>query len=159
MAWGSEVQSEVDKSQLLEIWCEANEALKDAKEKESELRLKVVNAFFPIHTNEGTTMEDLGDGWKLKAVFKMTRTLADKEKVDEALTKIEKIAMEGQSIAAMLINWKPSLDKKTYDKLSTFAVGQDCKRIIDTVLTIKPASTSLELVAPKGKRTDANNSK
>ena len=110
MAWGSEVQPEVDKSQLLENWCEANEALKDAKEKESELRLKVVNAFFPIHTNEGTTTEDLGDGWKLKAVFKMTRTLANKEKVDEALTKIEKIAMEGQSIAAMLINWKPSLD-------------------------------------------------
>jgi len=136
------------KESVLAAWEAANKALAKAKEAEIELRNKVIEAWYPAHKEEGTENIELAAGYKLKAVFKVNRTLADRDKVDAALTKIEKLGgVEGKIIAERLIQWKPSLNKKEYDILT-----DKYRKVIDEVLTIKPGAPSLEIVEPKSKK-------
>ena len=118
------------------------------KAKELELRKEVLKLTFNYESDdrEGTENIELGEGWKLKAVFKLTRKLGDKEEVDKALTKIEKSGPEGALVAERLVNWEPKLNKKEYDILPP-----KFKKLFDEVLTIKPGLPSVSLVPPKGK--------
>jgi hypothetical protein len=135
------------KDALLLQWEAAASALAKAKETEMNLRSQVVEAFYPAHKDEGTENVELGNGFKLKAVFKMSRRLAAIDAVNDALNKIEATGPEGKFIAERIVRWKPELDKKEYDQL-----GPQCKSIIDTVLTISPATPALEIVEPKAKK-------
>jgi hypothetical protein len=135
------------KNALLLKWEEAGKALAQAKETEMNLRASVIEAFYPTHKASGTENVELGNGFKLKAVFKQNYRLAAIEQVNEVLEKIEKINSEGKFVAERIVRWKPELDKKEYDNL-----GPTFKTIIDTVLIVSPATPALEIVEPKTKK-------
>ncbi len=132
---------------ILAKWEAAEKALARAKEAELALRNQVVEAFYPSHKDEGTENVLLGNGYKLKAVFKMNRRLAGVDDVNTALEKIEALGPEGRFIAERIVRWKPELSKTEYDKADL-----KYQKIINTVLTISPATPALEIVEPKAKK-------
>jgi hypothetical protein len=149
MAWGTAVQEApaIDKNALIQEWNETKRQLDRTKEKERELRDKVILACFPNHKEKGTENLPLGNKWKLKAVFKTTFGFINSNKnneVEDMLQKLEKTGVEGQVIAERLIRFKPELDVKEYEKLSA-----NHKKIVDSILVTRPATPTLELVEPK----------
>ena len=143
-----------NRDKLILQWQESQRVLAEAKNAEAELRKQVLSfnfSFNPDALREGTENLELGNGYKLKAVFKASRgfvtgpTQADL--VEKALSKIEKFGEEGKFIAECLVKWKPELSKTEYDKLEP-----KFRKIIDEVVVTKPASPSLELVTPKDKK-------
>ena len=131
-------------------WEAAVKALAAAKDAEAALRKEVLAeafAFGPEALREGTENFELGNGYKLKAVFKISRNLNNEnEAVDKVLSKIEKTGPEGAFIAERLVKWKPELSVSEYKKLP-----EKFKKLFDEVVTSKEAMPSLELVAPKSK--------
>lgn len=131
-------------------WEAAVNALAAAKDAEAALRKEVLAeafAFDPEALREGTENFELGNGYKLKAVFKISRNLNNEnEAVDKVLSKIEKTGPEGAFIAERLVKWKPELSVSEYKKLP-----EKFKKLFDEVVTSKEAMPSLELVAPKSK--------
>jgi hypothetical protein len=131
-------------------WEQAVKALAAAKDAEAALRKEVLAeafAFDPEALREGTENFELGNGYKLKAVFKISRTMNNADDaVDKVLTKIEKTGPEGQFIAERLVKWKPELSVSEYKKLP-----EKFKKLIDEVVVSKEAMPTLELVAPKSK--------
>ena len=131
-------------------WEAAVKALAAAKDAEAALRKEVLTeafAFDPEALREGTENFELGNGYKLKAVFKISRNLNNEnEAVDKVLSKIEKTGPEGAFIAERLVKWKPELSVSEYKKLP-----EKFKKLFDEVVTSKEAMPSLELVAPKSK--------
>ena len=131
-------------------WEAAVKALAAAKDAEAALRKEVLAeafAFDPEALREGTENFELGNGYKLKAVFKISRNLNNEnEAVDKVLSKIEKTGPEGVFIAERLVKWKPELSVTEYKKLP-----EKFKKLFDEVVTSKEAIPSLELVAPKSK--------
>lgn len=131
-------------------WQESVKALAAAKDAEAALRKEVLAdcyGFNPEALREGTENVELGNGYKLKAVFKISYSLNNAEDgVDKALSKLEKAGPEGQFIAERLVRWKPELSVSEYKKLDA-----KYKKVIDEVLVTKEATPSLELVAPKSK--------
>lgn len=130
-------------------WRDATEALAAAKAQEAELRKQVLSQVFAFDSEElreGTENAELGGGWKLKATFKISRILNNKDEgVDKALSKLEKTGAEGEFIAGRLVRWKPELSVSEYKKLP-----EKYKKLFDEVVVSKEATPSLELVAPKG---------
>ena len=131
-------------------WEQAVKTLAAAKDAEAALRKEVLAeafAFDPEALREGTENFELGNGYKLKAVFKISRNLNNEnEAVDKVLSKIEKTGPEGAFIAERLVKWKPELSVSEYKKLP-----EKLKKLFDEVVTSKEAIPSLELVAPKSK--------
>lgn len=131
-------------------WEAAVKALAAAKDAEAALRKEVLAeafAFDPEALREGTENFELGNGYKLKAVFKISRNLNNEnEAVDKVLSKIEKTDPEGAFIAERLVKWKPELSVSEYKKLP-----EKFKKMFDEVVTSKEAVPSLELVSPKSK--------
>lgn len=131
-------------------WEAAVKLLAAAKDAEAALRKEVLAeafAFDPEALREGTENFELGNGYKLKAVFKISRNLNNEnEAVDKVLSKIEKTGPEGAFIAERLVKWKPELSVTEYKKLP-----EKFKKLFDEVVTSKEAMPSLELVAPKSK--------
>ena len=131
-------------------WEQAVKALAAAKDAEAALRKEVLAeafAFDPEALREGTENFELGNGYKLKAVFKISRNLNNEnEAVDKVLAKIEKTGPEGVFIAERLVKWKPELSLTEYKKLP-----EKFKKLFDEVVISKEATPTLELVAPKSK--------
>ena len=131
-------------------WEAAVKALAAAKDAEAALRKEVLAeafAFDPEALREGTENFELGNGYKLKAVFKISRNLNNEnEAVDKVLSKIEKTGPEGAFIAERLVKWKPELSVTEYKNLP-----DKFRKLIDEVVTSKEATPALELVAPKSK--------
>ena len=131
-------------------WEAAVKALAAAKDAEAALRKEVLAeafAFDPEALREGTENFELGNGYKLKAVFKISRNLNNEnEAVDKVLSKIEKTGPEGAFIAERLVKWKPELSVTEYKNLP-----DKFRKLIDEVVTSKEATLALELVAPKSK--------
>ena len=131
-------------------WEAAVKALAAAKDAEAALRKEVLAeafAFDPEALREGTETFEIGNGYKLKAVFKISRNLNNEnEAVDKVLSKIEKTGPEGVFIAERLVKWTPDLSLTEYKKLP-----EKFKKLFDEVVTSKEAIPSLELVAPKSK--------
>lgn len=131
-------------------WEQAVKALGVAKDTEAALRKEVLGEVFAFDLEtlrEGTENFELGNGYKLKAVFKISRNLNNAEDaVDKVLTKIEKTGAEGAFIAERLVNWKPELSVSEYKKLP-----EKFKKMIDEVVTSKESMPALELIAPKSK--------
>lgn len=131
-------------------WEQAVKALAAAKDAEAALRKEVLAeafAFDPEALREGTENFELGNGYKLKAVFKISRNLNNEnEAVDKVLSKIEKTGPEGAFIAERLVKWKPELSVSEYKKLP-----EKFKKLFDEVVTSKEAMPTLEIIAPKSK--------
>ena len=128
-------------------WTEAAKKLAEANEIELALRNEVIAINFAEHKESGTENVELGNGYKLKAVFKLNYRLNNTDDaVDKALSKLEKAGTEGAFIAERLVKWKPELSVTEYGKLDP-----KFKKIIDEVITTSPGTPSLELVEPKSK--------
>lgn len=137
-----------DPSVVINEWREAQIQLAAAKKRESELREEILTGAFGFDRETfrtGTENYPLNAGFKLKAVFKLNYKLDNTDdKVDKALSKIEKAGPEGAFIAGRLVNWKPELSTREYN-----ALEPKYQKIIDEVLTISVGTPSLELVEPK----------
>lgn len=136
---------------LLE-WRKAQETLEIVKSRELKLRLAVFEIKVPSPVN-GVNNVPLGEGWLLKATAKLNYTLdKDQTKIEAVLSEIEACGNEGKFLAERLISWNPSLAVSEYNKLDTESANhRKIKQLIDSVLTSKPGTPSLELKSPKDK--------
>lgn len=134
----------------IQAWIKASNELAVAKEAESKLRQEVLNecfSFDPEALREGTENCELGNGYKLKAAFKISRSLgSDVEAIEKLLQKIEKSGPEGEFIAERLVKWKAEISITEYKKLP-----EKVAKIVNELLVSKPATPSLEFVEPKAK--------
>lgn len=107
-------------------------------EQERKLRQELFGQFF-TDPKEGTNYISLENGWRLKGVYKLNRT------VDEgALPAIrDTLSVMGVSTDT-LVEWKPSLKLAVYKELKA-----DARNVFDEALTMRPASPVMELVPPK----------
>jgi hypothetical protein len=135
----------LSRDELIMKWEASRKALEAAKASELELRNAVKTVCFP-DALEGTSRIELGNGYELKCVAKLNYTLADNDKVEAALDRLEKTGNEGAFLAPRLVNWKPSLSLSEYRDLAP-----QYKAIIDDVLTVKPGTPTIDIVEPKGK--------
>jgi len=131
------------RDKLILAWKTAKEELAIAKVAESQLRKLVIESLFPAHKNEGTENHDLGNGYKIKAVFKQTYTLSADD-VSGCLEQMAELDEAGKIFAECLVKFKPELVISEYKKLP-----EPYKALIDLILTVTPASPSLELIEPK----------
>lgn len=131
---------------LLKSWDDAKNALAIAKESEMNLRQLVTTSFFPNPTL-GTQRVELPAGWALKYVHKINYSFDSKDALHEALTAIEATDNEGPFIAERLVKWTADLAVSEYKTLDV-----KYRRIIDRVLTSKPAAPSLEIEEPREKK-------
>lgn len=134
---------------LIMAWNNAKMQLEAAKKLEMELRSQVIESEFRNHKEKGTENVELGSGYKLKAVFKLSYSFLNSNKNDEvekALIKLEKLGAEGKFVAERIVRFKPELSVTEYEKLDT-----KYRKIIDEVIVTKSATPSLELVEPKVK--------
>lgn len=139
---GAKPVEAMSRDEAIMTWDEAKKTLDRAKAREMELRKAIVDGAFGMYDPEkiGTQNVELGNGWKLKAVVKETFTLSsDNDEVETMLDGLE----DWQ--ADRLVKWSPRLMKKEYDELDA-----EDRAKVDKVLTIKLASPTLELIAPKG---------
>ena len=125
-------------SQRLWEWNNLSDELDRVKAKEMAMRKELFGEIFTAPT-EGVNKFELPGGWKLNATYKLDR------KPDEALLHgtLTKLAERGVEVAD-LIKITPSLSVSAYKKLS-----EADRKLMDEALIIKPASPSMELIAPK----------
>lgn len=138
-----------NKDALLADWKRAKEALDVAKATETQLRGMVVEVFSqetdPMKS--GVENVEVGWGYKLKIDHKLNYKLDNADdcaKLNSVLNVIETSMTGGNIIADRLVKWKPELALSEYKLLSPAN-----KALIDAVLTVTPASKSVELIAPK----------
>lgn len=135
-------------------------------EREREARAKVTGTLFP-EARKGTQRYELGQGYKVKLVYGFTYTLGDKDLIDPATGNkvpvasqvegiedaIEELGNEGPFLVERLFRWKPELVEKEYLALDPEnPTHVKVKALIDSILTVKPASPQLELEEPKAKK-------
>jgi hypothetical protein len=127
---------------LIIEWLQASHNLEIAKEKEMELRIKIVPAVLREFRLEGFTKTlQLGKGYKLRATNTVNYKLEEVEKVVEVIDKIVEIGCA--HIAKDLFKWKPSLSETHYKQLP-----YEVKEIVDEILTIKPGAPQLKFLKP-----------
>lgn len=130
--------------QLLEEWrlaCAEVATTKPIVEREQALRKQVFASFFP-KPEEGTNTIELMAGWKLKGTHKLDR------KLDEAAFPAVAAQFKDLGLnAEVCIEYKIVLKTKEFKELTA-----EQRLVFEQCLTIKPASPSLELVAPKEKK-------
>lgn len=135
---------------LILEWREKQAQLSKLKDEEMALRKQVLGELFsfdPEVLREGTENFELGQGYKVKAVFKIDYKLNNEnDAVDKVLTKMEKAGAEGAVLAERLVKWEPKLSISEYKKLP-----DKFRKLIDEIVTTKEATPSVELVAPKSK--------
>ena len=143
--WGSPVTGAAAtvanaKLQRIADWQEAKAALETAKANELALRNELVELFSDIKDPDhaGTENVETPIG-QLKIVHKLSYTLGNADLVEKALDRIEASQEGGNVIAVRLVNWKPELSLSNYKLLDARQ-----KAMINEVLTIKPATKTLE---------------
>lgn len=129
---------------LVEAWNRAKENVsiiaKPLVEKEMVLRRAVAVAAF-ADPKEGTNKVDLPNNWQLKLTHPIDRRVLEAE-LD---INIEQLKAAGINVDEV-VRWKPELNTKAYRELT-----DEQRKLLDTVLNIKPGTPSLELVPPKTK--------
>ena len=122
-------------------WREIKNQVGELAGREMELRKELFAHAFSKPT-EGTNTKDLGAGWKLKGIYKISRTI---DETALAATR-EKLAAIGVSLDP-LVKFKPELVTSAYRPLSDAT-----RSIFDQCLIIKPGAPMLDLVPPAEKK-------
>lgn len=150
-------QLEAEKKQAyadMREWIIQADILAKAKEKEMDLRNKVVAYFFPAGLREGSQTADLPDGWKLTVEGKINRKVDETVKNAVQAELAEKFGVD----AGEYIRYKPELDTKAYRELqkavnsSSGEAQERAKMILKTfeqLLIITDGSPQVELKEPK----------
>lgn len=124
----------------LTLWQQTKAQAEQLTATERRLREELFSVAFPAPT-EGTNNIDLPEGWKLKGVLKINRTL------DEAALPAVMEAVRGMNFNPdPLVKYKPELALRDYK-----ALPENVRHVFDAALTIKPGLPTIELVAPKVK--------
>lgn len=124
-------------------WFQSKKDLDKAKASEMELR-KVVSTFFQIgETEEGSETIDLGEGYKVKKTQKLNYSCDPIERIEEACGLIDFCKYPQ---AAGIFKFKPELSITTY-----LGLPDEIKAIIDSVITVKSATPTIEIIVPKVK--------
>ena len=135
-----------ERDTLIQNWLDAKATAASAVEIERKLRQAVMLSFYPDEQPEkGTFNQELGNGYKLKFGFKQNLTL-NAAFVNDVLSEIERTGEDGKFVAERLVKFKPELSLTEYNQLSA-----DHRRLIDRIVTTKPASPTIEFVEPKAK--------
>lgn len=167
MAWPTEAASQMtieERNNLIRNWLAQRAALESVKEAEMTLRKRVTEVLFPT-PKKGTQRVPIGEGFHIKLVHKLNMKLGDSDKlnaagdaipvndqVEDVLVAIEKIGNEGQFIADRLVKTSYTLSESEYKNLDlSNPTHKQIKDLIDTILTVTPASPSLEFEEPKTK--------
>ena len=146
-------------------WQSSVKPFQEWKAFEAAKRLEAAQLCFP-NPVKSTQRFDLGGGYKLKLVYGLTYTLGDKDLVDPILNEkvlietqvrgtleaIEALGPVGELLANRLIKFKPELSEAEYKALSSEGATEihaEAKKLIDTILIIKPASPQLTYEEPK----------
>lgn len=106
--------------------------------RERVLRDQIGKYVFP-NPKEGTNKADMPAGWTLKFTHKIDRKVLEPE-LDANTEQLRKAGINVDTI----IRWKPELNTKEYRGLTAEQI-----KLVDSVLDIKPATPTLELVPPK----------
>lgn len=148
-------------AKLLENWRSAIGPKKEWTAYEATMRLEVAKEYFPSPA-KGTNRVTLPTGEKLKLIYGTTYTLGNKELVDPVLQEkvpvetqvqgvldaIEDLGPGGKLLAARLVKWKPELNEVEYKLLCAETAGPlevEARKLIDSILTTKPASPQMEI--------------
>ncbi len=130
-----------DRMTLLQEWNNAVSAAASAKQtvdRELVLRKAVMVEFFPI-PEEGVNAMDMGQGWTLKATYKIDRKV-DAAALPAIMAKLRELGVK----ADPLIRYKPEISVDPYR-----ALPDEARKIFDTALIIKPGSPTVALIPPK----------
>lgn len=146
----------MNEDQLLMLWADKKAAIELAKADEIELRKYIVNRAFP-QKQEGMNNKELGNGYTLKAGIKYNYNLAENDVVEECLNHIAALGNEGPFIADRLVGWTPNFRLTEYRLLCEAKDKGDERaikilNIITKMLTIVPATPTLEIKPPKSKK-------
>ena len=146
---------------LIQKWLNAKAAFVEAQSSERELRGQLTAALFP-NPVKGTQRYALNAGHNIKLVQGFDYKLGNKdaisdgrkipiaEQVEELQRSIEAVGNEGPLMAERLIKWVPELVVPEYEKLNAnYLADKAIKELIDTILTVKPASPQLTFEEPK----------
>lgn len=134
----------VERQQLLADWLAAKaevESFKPAIAKEMELRKAVMGEFFPL-PKEGVNDFPLAEGWVLKGTYKLDRKV-DMGAIPAVYAKLREMGVNPDP----LLEYNPSLVTSAYKAMAT--INPEAAHVFDQALTIKPASPTIELKAPK----------
>lgn len=135
------------KDNLIQAWIQSQRDLAVAKEKEADLRAKVVALDAENAVESGTVNLELGNGYKLKYVYKQNTRFISSDAVQSVLDKIERTGDAGALIANRLVKWKPELSITEYKQLP-----DNFKKMIDEVVIFSAGTPSVEFVEPKAKK-------
>lgn len=125
----------------IHLWYKMKAELKKLTDAEMELRQFIFKGKF-ISPVEGTNRLGLGEGWDLKAVHVINRS------VDEpALGILIQKFQESKIPVDALIKYRPELVKSEYNALTN-----EQKQLFDQALTIKPGAPQLDVVKSATKR-------
>ncbi len=117
-------------------WHNVKQELTSAKTKESELRQKIIDYYFP-NPGTGKLKTDMPDGWELITDHKLKREI-DEAAVAAVMEKMPEGSEED------LITYAPKLKLKAYNKLH-----DDQQAIMDDCIIEKTAKGTLELKEKK----------
>lgn len=151
----------ISDTELVDFWRNSKLRLDYEKAIEMEWRKAVAMRFFP-NPEKGTQRHELtgpAQGYTLKLVHKLDYKLPpqkENEKIDAVEDAICKTGNEGAFIVDRLIKWSAELSVSEYNTLCENAEKGSgdaiaIKKLIDSILTVKPASPTLELEPPKSK--------
>lgn len=152
----------IDMSAKLVQWKQAKAMLAEAKEAEGRLRKELLEGLFDPSKDDGTQTLSIGNGWKLKAVKSLDyKAETGTDETAAAMTTLcdAMIALPGgKEMFTELIRFKPDVSVKAYKSalpiwLNTLSaeIRMFIAARISDVITIKPASTQLELIDPNAK--------
>ena len=129
---------------LLADWLAAKAEVASFKpiiDKEMELRKAVMAEFFPL-PKEGVNDFQLAEGWVLKGTYKLDRKV-DMSAIPAVYAKLREMGVNPDP----LLEYKASLVTSAYKAMAT--INPEAAHVFDQALTIKPASPTVELKAPK----------
>jgi len=121
----------------LEEWYRATEELTKAKQKEIILRMRIFKHYFP-NPSEGTNTFALPDGYEIKGVHKINRTVEP-----AALVVLGPKFEEAKISVSSLIKYEPDLVIKEYRTLT-----DEQRNLFDQALIIKDGTPDVKIVQP-----------
>lgn len=134
-------------NEVIQQWLDTKKQMEALREREVELRNEVLKRKFAGKLgHEGTVNSELGNGYKLKAVFKKTYGFTDTEKLGEMLDYLETQSPEYGVLVDRLVTYSPKLSVSEFKQLPDHFLKQ-----FEKVVVIKDAQPTLSLVEPKDK--------
>jgi hypothetical protein len=133
----------VKPSAKIQRWADKAEELARVKAEELALRLELVAEHFPKGCT-GTVKVEVGAGYVLAGEFGVYYRLPAEDKTRPVLNRMAAADAAGPELVKRLVKWTPEVRVGELKQLPP-----RMRSLIDKVLTVSPATPSLELREPK----------